>query len=113
MPDGCHAAKDRGKPEKPIRMIRLTTLGRSNLGCTGSNLLSKHSHVSLSRSGKKTMKRLLVQDSWRRIQPWTSREPEVSDKGHKRKWCHVRVMSWHVRYVPRADIAARGTGYWY
>ena len=70
----------RGKPEKAIRMIRLTTLGRSNLGCTGSNLLSKHSHVSLSRSGKKTMKRVLVQDSWRRVQPWTSREPGVSDK---------------------------------
>jgi hypothetical protein len=37
--------------------------------------------------------------------------------GHKRKWCHARVMSvlplktdirqreWHVRYVPEADLS--------
>ena len=64
-------------------MIRLTTLGRSNLGCTGSNLLSKRLHASLSRSGKKTMERVLVQDSRRSVQPWASRELQVSDKGQK------------------------------
>jgi hypothetical protein len=36
-----------GEPEKAIMMPRLTTLGRSNLGCTGSNLLSKHLHGGL------------------------------------------------------------------
>jgi hypothetical protein len=37
--------------------------------------------------------------------------------GHKRKWCHARVMSllplkadirqreWHVRYVPKPDLS--------
>jgi hypothetical protein len=44
----------------------------------------------------------------------------MSAIGHKRKWCHARVMSvlplkadirqreWHVRYVPLADLLQRG-----
>jgi hypothetical protein len=43
----------------------------------------------------------------------------MSAMGHKRKWCHARVMSvlplkanirqreWHVRYVPVTDLDAR------
>jgi hypothetical protein len=48
-------------------MLRLTTLGRSSLGCIGSNLLSKHvnNSLTLDRSRKKTMELRLVQDTWR------------------------------------------------
>jgi hypothetical protein len=45
----------------------------------------------------------------------------MSNKGHKRRWCHACVMSvlplkadirqreWHVRLVPEADMLVRVT----